>query len=568
MARTYNPFAANPYPTDPAWGQIGSSLATALFGDPELQAQAQLRRAQMEQLAASAAYDRSRTTGQDLTNSGLTSLQEAMLHPERFATPNAAPAAVPTAPAMPSVSYSGVSAPAAAPASPVSSLIESMIPITIKAESGGNPNAVSPKGATGLMQTMPMTTRDPGFGVRPSNGTPEDNVRLGRDYLSAMLGRYKNDPAKAWAAYNAGPGRLDRAIAMGGDAWINHVPAETRAYVRGNTARLGANVAPPSAGGGSAAPAATVSAPTLAPEEQGNIVDRNALTGLAIAAALGNRESAITPLVQAILAMGGGDQNMRQALVAGGQQPGKDFAADRTGQFNNMALDQYGDLSKAIAGENLQQAGQTQREVMSQAGQDRRNAADNVQSNTNNIRDNQTKIQTEGMKAGPNGGKLPVGAQKLQDEHLNVIGQTAGVDAILGGIVRQIDSGKLKLGPWENILSEGANWAGASNENSRNYQSFKSNLEKMRNQTLLLNKGVQTEGDAQRALKELMDNLNDPKVVKQRLKEIQEINRRAIALRQQQVAQIRADNGLADIDYSRFTNPGAVRPPLSSFRKP
>lgn len=61
MNRVPSPFAS-PYPTDPSWGMIGSSLATALFGDPEMAAKAKLQRAQTEQAAASAGYDRARTT--------------------------------------------------------------------------------------------------------------------------------------------------------------------------------------------------------------------------------------------------------------------------------------------------------------------------------------------------------------------------------------------------------------------------------------------------------------------------------------------------------------------------
>lgn len=111
--------------------------------------------------------------------------------------------------------------------------------ITVQSESGGNPNAISPKGARGLMQVMPGTSRDPGFGIRPSDGSAQDDVRLGREYLSKMLERY-GDPAKAWAAYNAGPGRLDAALERGGANWLSLMPAETRNYVTKNMRLLGA----------------------------------------------------------------------------------------------------------------------------------------------------------------------------------------------------------------------------------------------------------------------------------------------------------------------------------------
>jgi hypothetical protein len=87
------------------------------------------------------------------------------------------------------------------------------------AESGGDPGAVSPKGAVGAMQLMPGTARD--MGVDPND--PADNVRGGVAYMGQQLDRF-GSPQLAAAAYNAGPGRVERA---GG---VPDIP-ETQAYV-------------------------------------------------------------------------------------------------------------------------------------------------------------------------------------------------------------------------------------------------------------------------------------------------------------------------------------------------
>lgn len=99
----------------------------------------------------------------------------------------------------------------------------------------------SPKGALGEMQVMPKTITDPGFGVKPaSDNSPEEIARVGRDYLAAMVREYDGDVSKALAAYNWGPGNLDRAVKEHGPNWLQAAPEETRSYVERGVREFGA----------------------------------------------------------------------------------------------------------------------------------------------------------------------------------------------------------------------------------------------------------------------------------------------------------------------------------------
>lgn len=96
-----------------------------------------------------------------------------------------------------------------------------------RAESGYDPGAVSPAGAIGVMQLMPRTARD--LGVDPRD--PRQNILGGAAYLRQLLDRFDGDIDRALAAYNAGPGAVERRAG---------VPPyrETRAYVAANLDRL------------------------------------------------------------------------------------------------------------------------------------------------------------------------------------------------------------------------------------------------------------------------------------------------------------------------------------------
>lgn len=147
---------------------------------------------------------------------------------------------------------------------------------------------------------------------------------------------------------------------------------------------------------------------------------------------------------------------------------------------------------------------------------------------------------------------LPATALKMQQEGLEKLSIASNNNDKLGKVVSQIDAGELKLGLLSNIEGNLRNKAGLSNESSQNLSSFKSTIEKLRNDSLRLNTGVQTDGDAQRAWNELFENINDQSLVRKRLKEIQEINKRGAELQKLQVENIRGNYNAPPVDFGKY----------------
>lgn len=170
-------------------------------------------------------------------------------------------------------------------------------------------------------------------------------------------------------------------------------------------------------------------------------------------------------------------------------------------------------------------------EYVQAQGQERRTAATENLARASSARASAAKSMAVASGTAPSK-PMPAAALKMRQDAVDAIGTASSMSADLGALASQIEDGKLKLGPLGNMVSETRNFLGESNENSRNYQSFKATLERLRNESLRLNKGVQTDGDAQRAWNELLTNINDPDVVVQRLREIDAINRRAMELQQ------------------------------------
>ncbi len=152
---------------------------------------------------------------------------------------------------------------------------------------------------------------------------------------------------------------------------------------------------------------------------------------------------------------------------------------------------------------------------------------------------------------------LPVGALKELLGVEEALGATQVLGDIIGKNRNRLTNGTLDVGPGARIAGRIRTGLNMSNANDVNITELNADKTKIVNESLRLNKGVQTEGDAIRAGEELMA-ANDAQTLKRAFDRLEEINQRAIQLQQRKAALI---NG----NYGRGASPGAMPSAVEAF---
>ena len=171
---------------------------------------------------------------------------------------------------------------------------------------------------------------------------------------------------------------------------------------------------------------------------------------------------------------------------------------------------------------------------------------------------------TNELVPNPNGSAkpLPVGALKMQDDALEALGGANTVAAETARLSKLVKDGVLELGPVTNTTSRLRNFAGMSSPASQNYADMTTSLETIRNNTLLLHKGVQTEGDAIRAMNQVTATRNDPVAFAQAMDKLNKINQQAAALQKNRINSVRQNYGAPQYDFGNMGPAGqATMPP-------
>ena len=145
--------------------------------------------------------------------------------------------------------------------------------------------------------------------------------------------------------------------------------------------------------------------------------------------------------------------------------------------------------------------------------------------------------------------------QKVEDEDFEAINTSQYILQDTDEFLGLIDSGDLTFALGDGIGDTLSLAVGSKSEQVQNRQLFDTFLQRLRNATLRLNKGTQTEGDAERALQEIVQNKNNTEAVRRALLELRDINERAVDSKKRGINRRRKSQGIDDFDFSAFEAP-------------
>lgn len=165
------------------------------------------------------------------------------------------------------------------------------------------------------------------------------------------------------------------------------------------------------------------------------------------------------------------------------------------------------------------------------------------------------EAKEKAAKAAEKNKALPTQLAKAEDDNFEAIDISQGIVSEVDYFLNLIENGQLEFSFGENIADSVSGFFGIANEEARNSAAFKTFLQRLRNDKLRLAKGVQTEGDAQRAMSEILDNLNDKNTVVTQLNKLKREAEKGAETNMRDVNRRRKDQQINPFDFSDYTTP-------------
>jgi hypothetical protein len=162
-------------------------------------------------------------------------------------------------------------------------------------------------------------------------------------------------------------------------------------------------------------------------------------------------------------------------------------------------------------------------------------------------------IQTSSAKP------MPVGALKMQDEAVGAIGAYDTTAKNAADWAQKLRTGKVPVTPLGKTEALIRNKSGFSDEASRELGLYNTFIEKMRNDLLLLSKGVQTEGDAKRALNAITAAGNDPQLLADAMEKAAMVSQKAADLEKNKINLVRQNYGLPNLETATPVQPAGIQ---------